>query len=147
MRSAGARFLRLPLSLCTPPFKAWSTIIRSLVPNSHLLTAHLTRLRSRSHATEAVLFEASTFLVVAASRPLPPRYRLPHPSRKGKFVLARREEKVPEDWGAGGDGAADWTGEMEEGKGKGPVETDVGGTNRYEAVSAMIKDFRITCSR
>nr|XP_019051233.1 Gtr1/RagA G protein Gtr1 [Kwoniella bestiolae CBS 10118]OCF30163.1 Gtr1/RagA G protein Gtr1 [Kwoniella bestiolae CBS 10118] len=48
-------------------YKAWSSIIHTLIPNISLITSHLTYLRDLCLAVEAVLFEADTFLVIAKS--------------------------------------------------------------------------------
>ncbi|WRT70558.1 uncharacterized protein IL334_007556 [Kwoniella shivajii] len=48
-------------------YKAWSSIIHTLIPNISLITAHLTYLRDLCLAVEAVLFESDTFLVIAKS--------------------------------------------------------------------------------
>ncbi|WWD20577.1 hypothetical protein CI109_105053 [Kwoniella shandongensis] len=48
-------------------YKAWSSIIHTLIPNINLITSHLTYLRNLNQAVEAVLFEAETFLVIAKS--------------------------------------------------------------------------------
>ncbi|KAK1922974.1 Gtr1/RagA G protein conserved region-domain-containing protein [Papiliotrema laurentii] len=48
-------------------YKAWSSVIHTLIPNIGLITSHLTFLRDLCLATEAVVFEAETFLVIAKS--------------------------------------------------------------------------------
>ncbi|WVQ95527.1 hypothetical protein IAU59_002624 [Kwoniella sp. CBS 9459] len=48
-------------------YKAWSSIIHTLIPNIALITSHLTYLRDVCLSVEAVLFEAETFLVIAKS--------------------------------------------------------------------------------
>ncbi|WWC98727.1 hypothetical protein V866_005620 [Kwoniella sp. B9012] len=48
-------------------YKAWSSIIHTLIPNISLITSHLTYLRDLCLGVEAVLFEADTFLVIAKS--------------------------------------------------------------------------------
>jgi len=49
------------------PLQAWSTIIRTLVPNLAEISRHLTILSRACGAIEAVLFERGSFLVVARS--------------------------------------------------------------------------------
>ncbi|CAD6587425.1 MAG: GTP-binding protein gtr1 [Tremellales sp. Tagirdzhanova-0007] len=48
-------------------YKAWSSVIHTLIPNINLITSHLTFLRDLCLSVEAVLFEAETFLVIAKS--------------------------------------------------------------------------------
>ncbi|OWZ59610.1 Gtr1/RagA G protein Gtr1 [Cryptococcus neoformans c45] len=48
-------------------YKAWSSIIHTLIPNISLITSHLTYLRDLCLCVEAVMFEAETFLVIAKS--------------------------------------------------------------------------------
>jgi len=46
-------------------YRAWSTIVYSLVPNTALLESHLAEFCLASGADEVVLFESTTFLVIA----------------------------------------------------------------------------------
>ncbi|EIW69853.1 Gtr1/RagA G protein Gtr1 [Tremella mesenterica] len=48
-------------------YKAWSSVIHTLIPNIGLITSHLTFMRDLCLAAEAVMFEAETFLVIAKS--------------------------------------------------------------------------------
>ena len=48
-------------------YKAWSAIVYSLVPNVTLLEEQLGILTRACCATEAVLFERTTFLVISSS--------------------------------------------------------------------------------
>lgn len=48
-------------------YKAWSAIVYSLVPNVKLLEEQLSILTQACCATEAVLFEKTTFLVISSS--------------------------------------------------------------------------------
>ncbi|CDZ98685.1 GTP-binding protein [Phaffia rhodozyma] len=115
-------------------YKAWSAIIRTLIPNSQRLVAHLSRLCDKAHGAEAVLFERQTFLVVARSRPIPPRVKLDGQLKRPKRIHA-------EDWSVVGEEESsnpiDGTvGAWEE------SETDVGEKKRYEKISEMIRSFR-----
>jgi Ras-related GTP-binding protein A/B len=47
--------------------QAWSRIVNSLIPNAAILSKHLTTLAEVCGATEVILFERTTFLVVATS--------------------------------------------------------------------------------
>ncbi|GFZ48207.1 GTP-binding protein GTR1, partial [Saitozyma sp. JCM 24511] len=48
-------------------YKAWSSVVHTLIPNIGLITSHLTFLRDLCLAVEAVVFETDTFLVIAKS--------------------------------------------------------------------------------
>eukprot|EP01084_Bolivina_argentea_P288531 495230_1 len=46
-------------------YKAWSSIVYSLIPNINLLEEHLQEFRKICNAVEVVLFERATFLVIS----------------------------------------------------------------------------------
>lgn len=48
-------------------YKAWSSIVHTIVPNAAVLTRHLTMFAEMCNATEVILFERTTFLVIATS--------------------------------------------------------------------------------
>ncbi|KAF8320583.1 rraga protein [Cantharellus anzutake] len=48
-------------------YKAWSRIVHTLIPNAPQLSEHLTTFCSICSATEVVLFERNTFLIIARS--------------------------------------------------------------------------------
>ncbi|KXN92259.1 Ras-related GTP-binding protein A [Leucoagaricus sp. SymC.cos] len=48
-------------------YKAWSSIVHTLIPNANILTKHLTIFAQACGATEVILFERTTFLVIATS--------------------------------------------------------------------------------
>lgn len=50
-------------------YKAWSRIVHSIIPNAAVLSKHLTTFAEACSATEAILFERTTFLVIATSSP------------------------------------------------------------------------------
>jgi len=50
-------------------YKAWSRIVHTLIPNAAVLSKHLTTFAQACSATEAILFERTTFLVIATSSP------------------------------------------------------------------------------
>lgn len=52
-------------------YKAWSNIVHTLIPNASILSKHLTTFAVACNATEVILFERTTFLVVATSSNLP----------------------------------------------------------------------------
>jgi len=51
-------------------YKAWSSIVHTLIPNAAVLSKHLTTFAQACSATEVVLFERTTFLVIATSSPV-----------------------------------------------------------------------------
>ncbi|KAF9484706.1 hypothetical protein BDN70DRAFT_903533 [Pholiota conissans] len=48
-------------------YKAWSNIVHTLIPNASILSKHLNTFASACSATEVILFERTTFLVIATS--------------------------------------------------------------------------------
>ncbi|KIM48755.1 hypothetical protein M413DRAFT_437934 [Hebeloma cylindrosporum] len=52
-------------------YKAWSNIVHTLIPNAAILTKHLQTFAGACNATEVILFERTTFLVIASSSPTP----------------------------------------------------------------------------
>ncbi|KAF7980147.1 hypothetical protein HWV62_39595 [Athelia sp. TMB] len=48
-------------------YRAWSSIVHTLIPNAAILTRHLTTFAEACSATEVILFERTTFLVIATS--------------------------------------------------------------------------------
>ncbi|KAG7092927.1 hypothetical protein E1B28_009232 [Marasmius oreades] len=48
-------------------YKAWSSIVHTLIPNAAILSKHLSTLAEACNATEVILFERTTFLVIATS--------------------------------------------------------------------------------
>ncbi|KAF7311292.1 Ras-related GTP binding A [Mycena kentingensis (nom. inval.)] len=50
-------------------YRAWSSIVHTLIPNASVLSKHLTMFATACSATEVVLFERTTFLVIATSTP------------------------------------------------------------------------------
>lgn len=48
--------------------QAWSNIVHTLIPNASILSKHLSTFSKACGATEVILFERTTFLVIATSR-------------------------------------------------------------------------------
>ncbi|KAG7448244.1 uncharacterized protein BT62DRAFT_930335 [Guyanagaster necrorhizus] len=48
-------------------YKAWSSIVHTLIPNAAVLSKHLTTFAEVCSASEVILFERTTFLVIATS--------------------------------------------------------------------------------
>ncbi|KAJ7827755.1 hypothetical protein B0H14DRAFT_3144467 [Mycena olivaceomarginata] len=59
------------LSTCssTRVHRAWSSIVHTLIPNAAVLSKHLTIFADACSATEVILFERTTFLVITTSSP------------------------------------------------------------------------------
>ncbi|KAF5315722.1 hypothetical protein D9611_004861 [Ephemerocybe angulata] len=51
--------------------QAWSNIVHTLIPNANILSTHLSKFAQACSATEVILFERTTFLVIATSSPEP----------------------------------------------------------------------------
>lgn len=47
--------------------QAWSNIVHTLIPNAAILSKHLSTVAAACNATEVILFERTTFLVIATS--------------------------------------------------------------------------------
>lgn len=52
-------------------YRAWSSIVYSLIPNVSRLETHLAELANACSADEVVVFEKATFLVIASTSPTP----------------------------------------------------------------------------
>jgi len=52
-------------------YRAWSSIVHTLIPNAAVLSKHLTTFAEACSATEVILFERTTFLVIATSSHAP----------------------------------------------------------------------------
>ncbi|KAF9564353.1 rraga protein [Agrocybe pediades] len=48
-------------------YKAWSNIVHTLIPNAAILSKHLSTFAAACNAAEVILFERTTFLVIATS--------------------------------------------------------------------------------
>ncbi|EIW84871.1 hypothetical protein CONPUDRAFT_87379 [Coniophora puteana RWD-64-598 SS2] len=98
-------------------YKAWSGIVHTLIPNASTLSRHLRIFADACSANEVVLFERTTFLVIATSSSSAP---------------------APVD---GGDISA-----AEAAAAAAPDETALN-PKRYERTSELIKAFKQSCSR
>jgi Ras-related GTP-binding protein A/B len=110
--------------------------VHSLIPNAATLSRHLTTFAQACAATEVVLFERTTFLVIAtsdiapptAAGPLTPAAELPSPSRATPSSLASTA--------ASGSDAPE-----------GPAELHGLEPTRYERTSELVKAFKHSCAR
>ncbi|KZT26611.1 hypothetical protein NEOLEDRAFT_1241056 [Neolentinus lepideus HHB14362 ss-1] len=125
-------------------YKAWSHIVHTLIPNAAVLSRHLTTLAEACSATEVILFERTTFLVIATSTsspasstpaasvpPLPsppkspPRSPTKSPTSPSFSPPQQEPEPEPED-------------------GSDPHHLN---PTRYECTSELIKAFKYSCAR
>jgi len=66
--SGGSVIKMFPTSIYNESlYRAWSRIVHSLIPNAPLLSQHLTTFAGICNAVEVVLFERTTFLIIARS--------------------------------------------------------------------------------
>ncbi|KZT09769.1 uncharacterized protein LAESUDRAFT_810727 [Laetiporus sulphureus 93-53] len=121
-------------------YKAWSRIVHTLIPNAGVLSKHLTTLGYACSATEVILFERTTFLVIATSSPTPTTVApvsastspAPNPLNDLQTPTTTSGVSLP-------------TTEHES------VEPDANphqlSPTRYERTSELIKGFKLSCSR
>ncbi|CAL1705587.1 unnamed protein product [Somion occarium] len=136
-------------------YKAWSRIVHTLIPNAAVLSKHLTTLAAACSATEVVLFERTTFLVIATSTPSTPStssipFSQSHTPSES-LQSTQSTQSIPQsstpttssqstgisytsDLYNGQDGVYD----------SGPHKMD---PTRYERTSELIKAFKLSCAR
>lgn len=120
--------------------QAWSRIVHTLIPNAAVLSKHLSIFAEACSATEVVLFERTTFLVVATSAAAPPAAALPEspqlspsqstPSSHTSLLTSNSQSsyapaKEPD----------------------GPTDLHALEPTRYERTSELVKAFKHACSR
>jgi len=98
-------------------YKAWSGIVHTLIPNASTLSRHLRIFADACSANEVVLFERTTFLVIATSSS-----SAPAPVDSGDMSAAEAAAAAASD------------------------ETAMN-PKRYERTSELIKAFKQSCSR
>ncbi|KAF8163519.1 Gtr1/RagA G protein conserved region-domain-containing protein [Crassisporium funariophilum] len=98
-------------------YKAWSNIVHTLIPNAAILTRHLSTFAAACSATEVILFERTTFLVIATSSPSTTSATSTFPSDD----FSSSPDETPE-----------------------PPQLE---PKRYERTSELIKAFKHSCSR
>ncbi|KAH9950296.1 Gtr1/RagA G protein conserved region-domain-containing protein [Amylocystis lapponica] len=111
-------------------YKAWSSIVHTLIPNAAVLSKHLTTLAHACSATEVILFERTTFLVIATSAPPP----APSP-RLAPLALATppsSQSTTPR------------TASVDAGP---EADAHQLAATRYERTSELIKGFKHACAR
>ncbi|KAG8908529.1 GTP-binding protein gtr1 [Tulasnella sp. 403] len=103
-----------------PPQKAWSRIVHALIPNAPLLSTHLSTFSRICSASEVVLFERTTFLIIA---------------RSGDQSMAEFDsDSDAESY----DGTRAVTGQTID---------EMLNPKRFEKISELIKAFKISCSK
>ncbi|TFY58960.1 hypothetical protein EVJ58_g6080 [Rhodofomes roseus] len=124
-------------------YKAWSRIVHTLIPNAAVLSKHLTTLAHACSATEVILFERTTFLVIATSSPPP----APHAPPMGSPALS-----TPSSSHTTTNGLRTPTFSQGSLPAREP-DPDAGADphrlspTRYERTSELIKAFKHACSR
>ncbi|KAI0636622.1 Gtr1/RagA G protein conserved region-domain-containing protein [Trametes polyzona] len=114
-------------------YNAWSRIVHILIPNASVLSRHLAKLAAACSATEVVLFERTTFLVIATSTPpAPPSVASAAPSTSSS---ARTNGHT-----SVGTSHEDHEAEPD------PDPHKMAPT-RYERTSELIKAFKYSCAR
>lgn len=107
-------------------YKAWSRIVHTLIPNATILAKHLTTFAETCGATEVVLFERTTFLVIATSA----------------TSAATTSELL-----AATTGAVQAEPESDPTSTHSPTSPASLDPKRYERTSELIKVFKLSCSR
>ncbi|KAI1794687.1 Gtr1/RagA G protein conserved region-domain-containing protein [Ganoderma leucocontextum] len=113
-------------------YNAWSRIVHILIPNASVLSRHLAKLASACSATEVVLFERTTFLVIATSTPPRP----PH--------VAAASMSGPSSTKTNGHLSATNHSEYETEHDPDPHKMAL---TRYERTSELTKAFKYSCAR
>ncbi|KAH9985057.1 rraga protein [Russula compacta] len=98
-------------------YKAWSRIVHTIIPNAAVLSRHLTTFAQACSATEAILFERTTFLVIATSSSS-------SSSPEGREGVSESSKEQPVD-----------------------VDVDDLSPTRYERTSELIKALKHSCAR
>ncbi|KAJ7311600.1 Gtr1/RagA G protein conserved region-domain-containing protein [Mycena albidolilacea] len=105
-------------------YRAWSSIVHTLIPNAAVLSKHLTIFADACSATEVILFERTTFLVIATSSP---------PSSASSSSSTPSPSPSPSTPSSSSSPEANAFQELE--------------ATRYERTSELIKAFKHSCSR
>ena len=111
--------------------QAWSRIVHTLIPNATILSKHLTTFAEACNATEVILFERATFLVIATSQ----RTTLPQ-------AAASSSASQPNGHGDGDDDS-----EMDDDDNADPANAHGMVPTRYERTSELIKTFKRACTQ
>lgn len=125
-------------------YKAWSAVVYSLVPNVERLRGYLQNLCVLCQADEVVLFETATFLVIAsADNPELAQLLL---ANKSKSANSGSNGANGANSGAGADGSngggANGDGALVGSEVRPPADA-----HRYEKMSNIIKQFKLSCAK
>ncbi|KAI0929007.1 hypothetical protein AcW1_006075 [Taiwanofungus camphoratus] len=121
-------------------YKAWSQIVHTLIPNAAVLSKHLTTFAQACSATEVILFERTTFLVIATSSPPPASPSVPPPTISPAISTPSSSHSngllTPTTFSHGSAIAPD-------------LDSDPHklAPTRYERTSELVKAFKHACSR
>lgn len=145
-------------------YRAWSRIVHSLIPNVSTLESNLTQFAKITAATEAVIFERNTFLVVARSGDLDEASAKSSPQAKPRQVSTSSatsstglERSANLKRGSQGAAASAVTAEEEEDimEGYPPSESERKSMlekgqmhpERFEKISELVKNMRGSCNK
>ncbi|GAA5875000.1 hypothetical protein JCM3774_000469 [Rhodotorula dairenensis] len=101
-------------------YKAWSVVMANLMPSLSSLRTHLNHFLDLSGASEIVLFERTTFLVISSVTRAPPQKRIPSDGGVGEPARGTDEDE---------DESKQWD------------------ERRFERISTMVKAFKLGCSK
>lgn len=128
-------------------YKAWSQIVHTLVPNSTALKRGLTTLTRACGAVEAVLFEKTTFLLIANSdglRNIPDDTMLVA-SPSTSSASTGNTSSMGTDLTPSTPGESPTNGTSSTAEKKRLQQLSVLPGNRYERVSSLLKIFKLSC--
>ncbi|KAG8859368.1 GTP-binding protein gtr1 [Tulasnella sp. 330] len=109
-------------------YKAWSRIVHVLIPNAPILSKHLTTFAKMCSAYEVVLFERTTFLIIARSGELSMFDADSDDEEERRHALTNAAAAIA-------DGSE---------QGLAPEEMD---PYRFNKISEIIKTFKISCTK
>ncbi|KAJ3333614.1 hypothetical protein HDU76_006104 [Blyttiomyces sp. JEL0837] len=119
-------------------YKAWSSIVYSLIPNVKYLETHLENFCHLCDATEVVLFERTTFLVISHSTHTPPpaiQYHTPHAITQGQQGQGQLQLSS-----ASSVASSTYRNTQQ-------LTAVAPDSHRFEKISNIIKQFKLSCSR
>ncbi|KAG9015118.1 GTP-binding protein gtr1 [Tulasnella sp. JGI-2019a] len=106
-------------------YQAWSRIVHVLIPNAPVLSKHLTTFAKMCSAYEVILFERTTFLIIA---------------RSGDISMFDSDSDTEDEQRH----CAESDGTNHVDQGLGPEEMD---PYRFNKISEIIKSFKISCTK
>ncbi|EPQ32222.1 uncharacterized protein PFL1_00419 [Pseudozyma flocculosa PF-1] len=150
-------------------YRAWSRIVHTLIPNVAMLERHLSQFAQINSAMEVVLFERTTFLVISRSSSVADAAAASSggaaaPSEAGGFVYDEDEEGMEgfrdtvgrTTGGGAGLGSGFITGTSQrvqtpgmagDRKSNGAMSDVKLNPERFEKISELIKNFKLSCSK